>query len=220
MCFSATASFIAGVSLSTLGVATLKKASLKAEIPFAMIPLLFGVQQIIEGMLWLSFRFDAALLNVTMTYAFTLFSHVLWPIFVPFSIGLVETVVWRKKMIAVFQFIGIAVGLYLLYWIVRFPVTSEVNENMVYVSPHFYQVPVMALYLAATCVGSFFSSHKLINVFGALALLLAMVAYWFYTVAFFSVWCFFAAILSAVIYLHFLFGNARARSDKSIAGNA
>jgi len=64
MCFSATASFIAGVSLLVLGVATVKKAKRKAEIPFAMIPLLFGVQQIIEGMLWLSFRFDALLLNV------------------------------------------------------------------------------------------------------------------------------------------------------------
>lgn len=38
MCFSATASFIAGVSLSVLGVATVKKAKRKAEIPFAMIP--------------------------------------------------------------------------------------------------------------------------------------------------------------------------------------
>jgi len=65
-----------------------------------MIPLLFGVQQIIEGMLWLSFRFDAPLLNVIMTYVFTLFSHVLWPIFVPFSIGLMETVAWRKKVIS------------------------------------------------------------------------------------------------------------------------
>lgn len=220
MCFSATASFIVGVSLSALGVATLKKTEQRAEVLFAMIPLLFGVQQIIEGMLWLSFRFNAPLLNVSMTYAFTLFSHVLWPIFVPLSIGLVETVAWRKKVISAFQFIGIAVGLYLLYWIVRFPVTSEVDENIVYVSPHFYKVLVMALYLAATCVGSFFSSHKLINIFGALALLLFMVAYWFYTVAFFSVWCFFAAILSAVIYLHFLFGNARAGSGKPVAGNA
>ena len=42
MCFSATASFIAGVSLSVLGVATVKKVKRKAEIPFAMIPLLFG----------------------------------------------------------------------------------------------------------------------------------------------------------------------------------
>ena len=195
--------------MSALGVATVKKAERKAEIPFAMIPLLFGVQQIIEGMLWLSFRFDAPLLNVSMTYAFTLFSHVLWPIFVPFSIGLVETVAWRKKVILAFQFIGIAVGLYLLYWIIRFPVTSEVDEHIVYVSAHFYRVPVMVLYLAATCVGSFFSSHKIINIFGVLALLLFMVAYWVHAVAFFSIWCFFAAILSAVIYLHFTLGKQR-----------
>ncbi len=220
MCFSATASFIAGVSLSALGIVTVKKAERKTEVPFAMIPLLFGVQQIVEGMLWLSFRFDAPLLNMTTTYAFTLFSHVLWPIFVPFSIGLVETVAWRKKVILAFQLIGIAVGFYLLYLIVRFPVTSEVDEHIVYVSPHFYKVPVMVLYLAATCVGSFFSSHKLINIFGALALLLFMVAYWFHTVALLSIWCFFAAILSAVIYLHFLFGKAHAQGGKPIEGNA
>lgn len=210
MCFSATASFIAGVSLSILGVATLKMAERKAEIPFAMIPLLFGVQQIIEGVLWLSFRFDAPLLNVTMTYMFTMFSHVLWAVFVPLSIGLVETVAWRKEVIAAFQFIGIAVGSYLLYLIVKFPVTSEVNGHIVYVSPHFYKAPMMALYLAATCIGCLFSSHKIINIFGVLALLLFMVAYWFYTVAFFSVWCFFAAILSVVIYLHFKSGKERA----------
>ncbi len=209
MCFSATASFTAGVSLSVLGVAILQKAERKAEIPVAMIPLLFGVQQIIEGMLWLSFRFDAPLLNATMTYGFTLFSHVLWPMFVPFSIGLVETVAWRKKVIWAFQIIGIAVGLYLLYMVVKFPVTSEVDEHIVYVSPHFYQVPVMVLYLAATCVGAFFSSHKIIKIFGALALLLFMVAYWFHTVTFFSIWCFFAAILSAVIYLYFKSGKQR-----------
>jgi len=196
--------------LSAIGVLTLKKAEQKAEIPLAMIPLLFGIQQIIEGMLWLSFRLEAPLLNVTMTYAFTLFSHVLWPMYVPFAIGLVETVAWRKKAIWAFRVIGIAVGLYLLYWIVRFPVTSEVDEHIVYVSPHFIKVPMMMLYLAATCVSCFFSSHKLINLFGVLALLLFMVAYWVHSVAFFSIWCFFAAILSVVIYLHFKFGNERA----------
>lgn len=54
-----------------------------------------------------------------------------------------------------------------------------------YVSLYFNKVPVLVLYLAATCVGAFFSSHKIINIFGALAWLLFMVAYWFYTVAFF-----------------------------------
>lgn len=190
-------------------MATLKKAQRKVEVPFAMIPLLFGVQQIIEGMLWLSFRFDAPLLKVITTYAFTLFSHVLWPIFVPFAIGFLETVAWRKKVILAFQTTGIVVSLYLLYFIVRYPVISEVAEHIVYVSPHFNKVPVMVLYLAATCVGAFFSSHPIINIFGILALLLFLVAYWIHAVAFFSIWCFFAAILSAVIYLHFKFRHER-----------
>jgi hypothetical protein len=205
MCFSATASFIAGISLSAFGIVTLKKTESKKEIPFAMVPLLFGIQQLIEGTIWLSFQYDAPLLNETMTYVFSVFSHVLWPIFIPFSIGLLETVAWRKKVILVFQLMGIVVGLYLLYLIIKFPVTSVVDKNIVYLSPHYYQVPVMSLYLGATCIGALFSSHRMIIIFGVLALFLFMVAYWFYTVAFFSVWCFFAAILSAIIYLHFSF---------------
>jgi hypothetical protein len=209
MCFSATVSFIAGVSLSAIGVATVKKTQRKAEIPFAMIPLLFGIQQIVEGMLWLSFRFDAPLLNVTMTYLFTLFSHVLWPIYVPFAIGFMESIAWRKRVLSMFQITGIAVGLYLLYFIVRFPLTSEVHENMVYVLPYVKEHPVLEFYLAATCIAPMFSSHKIVNIFGVLALLLFMLAYWFYTVAFFSVWCFFAAILSVIIYLHVKIGKKR-----------
>jgi hypothetical protein len=212
MCFSAAASFIAGVSLSAVGVVTLQKVRNRAELPFATIPLLFGIQQLIEGMLWLSFRFDIALLNVTMTYLFVLFSHVLWPILVPFSIGLVETVPWRKKAILVFQIIGGAVGLYLLYFIIRFPITAEIQEHVLYVFPDFHKPFVLLLYVAATCVSGFFSSHRMIQVFGVLALLLFMLSYWFYMVAFFSVWCFFSALLSVVIYLHFRYGDARAAS--------
>lgn len=203
MCFSATASFVAGVGLSCAGVATLRKARRKAEIPFAMIPLLFGVQQVIEGMLWLSFRFDAVLLTDITTYAFSLFSHVLWPIFVPFSILLLETVSWRIKVIAGFQVIGLVIGLYLLYFIVKFPVTAEENENIVYISPHFYQIPAIIFYVAATCIGSLFSSHRIVNVFGLSAFFLFAIAYWFYAVALFSVWCFFSAVLSFIIYFYF-----------------
>ncbi|MFZ3139053.1 DUF6629 family protein [Polaromonas sp.] len=208
MCFSATASFIAGTALSVLGVATLRATRRKAEIPFAAIPLLFGLQQIVEGTLWLSFSFDAPQLNVAMTYLFSIFSHVLWPMFVPFSIGLLEAVPSRRKMIWGFQGVGLLVGLYLLYMIVKFPVTSAAAANIVYVSPHFYKLPVMLLYLAATCVSCFFSSHTTIRIFGALALLLFLLAYGFFAVALFSVWCFFAAVLSVIIYVHFRSGRA------------
>ena len=56
MCFSATASFTAGSVLSAVGIATIMKAERKSEVPFAMIPLLFGVQQFIEGVVWLTLR--------------------------------------------------------------------------------------------------------------------------------------------------------------------
>jgi hypothetical protein len=204
MCFSATASFIAGTGLTVLGVATLRATQRKAEIPFAAIPLLFGFQQIVEGVLWLSFKFDAPELNMVMTYLFSMFSHVLWPMYVPFSIGVLETVPWRRKVIWGFQTIGVAVGLYLFYLIVKFPVTAEVATNIVYVSPHFYQLPVMFLYVAATCVSCFFSGDATIRLFGVLALLFFGIAYAFFVIALFSVWCYFSAILSSIIYLHFV----------------
>ena len=205
MCFSATASFVAGSALSVVGVVTIAKAKRKAQIPFAMIPLLFGIQQIAEGFIWLSFRFNTLWLNTTMTYAYSMFSHVLWPIFVPLAVGLLETVPWRKKVISIFQFMGIAVSLYLLYFLVKFPITSQVvNKSIVYDSPHFYLIPVLIFYFAATCISSFFSSHKIINVFGITALLSAAVVYLFYAPSFVSRWCFSAAILSVMILLYFI----------------
>ena len=171
MCFSATASFIAGGVLSAVGVVTLNKTEKKSDIPFAYIPLLFGIQQITEGVIWLTFHRHAPGLNVVMTFIYSIFSHVLWPFFVPLSLMLLEVVPWRKKVMFTLLIAGSVVGLYLFYNLFAFPITSRVeNPHIVYFSPHFYIYTVMAFYVAATCV---------------------------------SVWCFFAAILSIIIYGYF-----------------
>ncbi|MDP3244975.1 MAG: hypothetical protein Q8M83_04980, partial [bacterium] len=205
MCFSASASFIAGSALSVVGAVAITKTKRRAEILFAMIPLLFGIQQIAEGFIWVSFRFDALSLNIVMTYIYSLFSHVLWPIFVPLAVGLLEVVPWRKKALSIFQFVGIAVSVYFLYFIVKFPIASQVvSKSIAYNSPHLYIIPVMIFYFAATCISSLFSSHKIINVFGITALLFAALVYRFYALSFVSVWCFSAAILSIMILLYFI----------------
>jgi len=203
MCFSATASFVAGGMLTVIGVVTVKLAANRKELPFAAVPLLFGVQQIIEGLLWLSFDYDIAQLKVISTYMFTMFSHVLWPVYIPFSVWSIERNLWRRKVMQGFQVVGIGVGVYLFVLIATLPLSAVADEHIIYVSPHFYEWAVMILYIASTCLVSLFSSHSLIRLFGVLALLLFMVAYYFYTAAFFSVWCFFAAILSSIIYLFF-----------------
>ena len=60
----------------------------------------------------------------------------------------------------------------------------------------------MTLYLLATAVSPLLSTHRMVVAFGALALLSFGAAYAFYATWFISVWCFFAALLSAVVYLH------------------
>lgn len=206
MCFSATASFVAGTALCAIGVAALRNTKARTEVPFAMIPLLFGIQQLTEGLIWLSFTYDVPILKQTMTYVYSGFSHVLWPIYVPLAMGVMEAVRWRKKAIFAFGVVGIVVSLYLLYFMVATPMVAEVvGSHIVYDSPHFYLIPVMIFYLAATCVSCFFSSHGFVKLFGGLMLSSFVGAYIVHVMALVSIWCFFAAILSLLIYVHLRF---------------
>lgn len=206
MCFSAPASFIAGTALTAIGFAALRKTEARSEIPFAMIPLLFGIQQLTEGVIWLTFSYDTPILKQTMTYVYSGFSHVLWPIYVPLAMGLMEAVQWRRKVFLVFGIVGVTVGLYLLYYIVATPMIAEVvGSHIVYNSPHFYLIPVMIFYLAATCVSCFFSSHGFVKLFGTLMLLSFVASYLVHVMALVSIWCFFAAVLSVLVYVHLRF---------------
>ena len=187
-----------------MGGLTLRKSRGKLELPIALVPLLFGVQQFTEGFVWLSLRDDLPLVESWATYIYSMFSHVLWPIFVPFAILLVETGRSRRRAIRVFLALGLGVGLYLLYFIVRFPVTARIyNRSIFYDSPHFFIGGVLVVYFLATCISGLFSSHRCINVFGVAAFVLAIAAYEVSVKTFVSVWCFFAAVLSLLVYVHF-----------------
>jgi hypothetical protein len=205
MCFSATASFTAGAFLLGIGTLTLRAVRSPREFPFAAIPLLFAVQQLIEGVIWLTFSREAPLLNVLMTYAYSFFSHVLWPIYVPLAVLLIEPPGWRRQALVAFLVAGLGVGLYLLVMLIAFPVVSRpTGQHVEYVSPHFFVAVAMTLYLLSTSVSLVLSTHRIVRLFGALALVSFGIAYAFYAVWFISVWCLFAALLSAVVYLHFV----------------
>ena len=193
--------------MTALGVVTVKRAKTRAELPFSTLPLLFGIQQLVEGVLWLSIQHDMAPLKTFTTYIFTMFSHLVWPIYVPYAIALMEPAQtikpWRSNAMWACRFSGIVAAVLLLALVATQPLTAVVDRHIIYVTPFFYDWPVLVLYIAATCVAAFFSSHPLIRVFGLMVLAFFFVSYWFYTEAFFSVWCFFAAIISLVIYMHF-----------------
>ena len=204
MCFSATASFTAGATLSVVGLLTVRQSQGRRELPLAVVPLLFGVQQLTEGVLWVSLDRGLSQAQDWSTYVYTLFSHVLWPIFVPFAVLLVEATPSRRRALLGFLAAGLAVGLYLLFFLIRLPVTATVKENSIrYETPHFYIAAVLVTYLLATCASPMVSSHRWINIFGMLALVFAGVAAAVSMATFVSVWCFYAAILSLILLRHF-----------------
>ena len=210
MCFSATASFSAGAALLGLGALTLRSAGRPRELMFAAIPLLFAIQQLTEGVIWLTFRYDAPQINLVMTPVYAFFSHVLWPAWIPLAVLLMEAPGRRHRVLLTFVGAGVAVGAYLLYVLVAFPAVSRpTGQHIEYLSPHFFAAEVMTLYLLATTVSPLLSTHGVVKVFGALALLSFGAAYYFYTTWFISVWCFFAAVLSSTILFHFAMRRAK-----------
>lgn len=212
MCFSATASFGAGTVLLGIGVLTWRSAQQPAEWPFAAIPLLFALQQFIEGSIWLSFGGGWASLNAWMTDAYGFFSHVLWPVFVPLAVLLIEPRGARRHAQAVLLAAGVVAGGGLLWSIAAGGIASRpAGHHIEYIVPHGYSEMTMTLYLLSTGVSMLMSSHRTVRLFGLLALLSFGVAYAVYTTWFVSVWCYFAALLSTVVLFHF---HAKSRSLK------
>jgi hypothetical protein len=203
MCFSPIASFAASAALGAAGAGSVAKTARKSEIPFASIPLLFGAQQLTEGIVWLTFGSQA--LQSVATFAYLLFSHVLWPVYIPLAVWCMETVRWRRILLLPFIAVGAVVGAYFLYYLFVDSVMPEIVNNCIaYNGDHFYRTFVLSPYSVATCASCLFSSHRFVNVFGVLTFLAAIVSYRFFQANFVSVWCFFSAILSALILWYFL----------------
>lgn len=218
MCFSATASFVAGAGLSAAGAATIRKTKKKSEIPFASIPLLFGIQQAIEGVVWLTFSYHVPLIHALATYGVAFFAYAFWPMFMPFAVRLLEKDAKRKKALSVFQCIGLVVGMYIAYYMITSGVTSAVtHESIRYHFDQPFGYYAFVLYMIAGCGSCFVSSQKIVNLFGMLLVLSLGVTYFFYSTYIVSIWCLFAAILSVVVYLYFVHAPKKKRMTSSLS---
>lgn len=76
MCFSAGASFSAGAVLAVIGAASLKQVQRPSQIAFASIPMLFSIQQVAEGVLWVTLPDPSAITTQHVaTYMFLFFAQ-------------------------------------------------------------------------------------------------------------------------------------------------
>lgn len=205
MCFSAGASFGAGVVLTVIGVASIKKAKSPSQIPFASIPLIFGVQQITEGFLWLALlNPEYSSLSQVAMYNFLFFAQVVWPAWVPFSILALEPKENRRLVSKVLAGIGAAVSFYLGFCLINYPVEASIIGNHIsyqekFPSPMRFYVGV--LYFISTLAPTFYSRIRRMWMMGTTVIVSYIITAVFYTGYIISVWCFFASIISIAIYV-------------------
>src|SRR5689334_14768384 len=100
MCFSAQASFAASATLIAISALCFKKARTFEQKLLAACPLLFGIQQFLEGIVWMTLQRSEthSSLHAVGVYGFLTFAYMFWPIYVPYMAYRLEHNPLRKKI--------------------------------------------------------------------------------------------------------------------------
>jgi hypothetical protein len=203
MCFSASASFGASVVLGIAGVMSVKKAEKPSQLFFASIPLIFAAQQFIEGWIWIalnhSLHWDFIPINL-----FLIIAQVLWPVWIPLSLMLIENQEGHKKVLALFLAFGVVLGMYLTWCLIFYKVDAYITYYHIHYELYFpqkYNTPVGTIYFLATVVPPFLSTQKRMMLIGTFNFISFAIASVFYQDHIISVWCFFAALISWQVFL-------------------
>jgi hypothetical protein len=216
ICFSATVSFGSGFALLAIGAVTIRNARKAVEVPYAAIPLLFAVQQLVEGGLWQNLPAQTCTTHA-LTIGYLLFSNVLWPVYVPAAVWLLEPRPGQRRKIAWAAAGGAAVAVFFVAAIITHPVTAAIKGmHIAYHIPHHHDAIAVAVYAVATCAAPLLSSHKMVRLFGIVLIGSMIIASILYLQWFASVWCFFAALLSVFVLLYFS-GRDRSPIENSYA---
>jgi hypothetical protein len=204
MCFSAGASFAGGAIITAIGIATVKKVRKPEQKLFSTIPLIFGLQQISEGFVWVALQNPGNQVMLTISgYLFLLAAVVIWPTIVPLSVLKMEQKPSRRRFLKACLVAGIITSLYYGTGMIIHNIEPEIsNHHIKYINdfPRSLVIPVFILYLLATLIPLYISSIKKMYLFAILATLSLLITGIFFKEYMTSVWCFFAAFISIAIY--------------------
>lgn len=227
MCFSATASFTAAAILIPAGHYAIRCAR---DIDpkwtlLAAFPVIFGIQQVLEGLLWIGLNSDHKTLAALAARGFLFFSHLVWPVLAPLSIYWLERSSPRSRTLLGLTIVGGVFGLSIFLPVLLFDgwvATKEVQYSIQYKIKLIYDGilshGVLRAGYAFIILSPFLLASDLkVRLFGAVIAASMIAAAMFYEMTFISVWCFFAAILSlyVVFMLEHVRRNAHLQDEKA-----
>jgi hypothetical protein len=207
MCFSAGGSFALAGVLTVVGTASIVQNQSPPFRMFAAVPLLFAAQQGAEGVVWLTMANpEASSPHRTAVMAYLGVALVLWPTYLPVCLWRVEREPARRRLLAMMAAVGLAVALAAWISLARWPPVASIAGHSIHYEWTGGRTPVVYLlllvaYVIPTMLPFFASTVQLTRQIGFTLLASLLVTALVEREGLTSVWCFFAAILSAQILL-------------------
>jgi hypothetical protein len=198
MCFSAPASYIASGGLAIVGVDSLRRANKKQKM-FAAIPVLFAIQQFFEGYQWTSLVSGS--MSDMSAYVFIFFALLFWPIYLPITVFVLDEK--RRNVLRWMIIFGIILVAYFLNFVFISPLEARIVSNSIqYNTDNLFGIFSTIPYLIIVCGSFLLSSKDPLRWFGVALLTSAVGSEILYLNTFTSVWCYFSALLSSIIYFY------------------
>jgi hypothetical protein len=211
VCFSPQGDLVGGLVVTAIGVDACRHLRGRStQTLLAGLPLLLGVHQLIESLVWWSLEGDVPhSIGRLAMWAYLAIAMVVVPIIVPVAILRLEPTARRRWRIAPFVALGVIVGAVLLVQMVRGPVTvTRGSYHLAYSIGLHNGVPIVGLYILATCGALLLSGYKHIVVLGLANLVAVVILARLTADGFASLWCFYAALVSGAISLHLRYAKA------------
>lgn len=204
MCFSPQADLVGGIAVTAIGIDALRHVAHRAELALGALPVLFGVHQLVETLVWWHLQGHVGeAVGTVATWAYLVIALVVLPPYVPLAIRAVEPTPARRALIVPFVLIGGAVAATLLVAMVRHGVSASVDtRHLVYHVVVPYPVVLVPAYVVATCGSLLASGYRHTVLFGAVNLPVVAALAVAERNGLASLWCAWAAVTSLIIAAH------------------
>ena len=200
-----TADLVVGTALVPVAVLSLREVRHRRELPFAALPAVFAVHQLLEVAVWAGLDGDvsAGIANLAMR-AYLFIAWPLLPIYLPLALLMLEPRGFRLRVVP-FVALGSVVSVYLAYVVLANPVEIIRHPyGLEYATVVQHPVVWAVLYIVAVIGPPMLSGYRSIFAFGVLNLVGLLLVAVFYAQEFASLWCIFAAVSSILILVHMI----------------
>jgi hypothetical protein len=199
MCFSASMDLTAGMLVTGLGVDALSHVTKREQRPLAALPLLLGVHQLVETVVW--WRVDgqaSAQASAVAVFVYLLIALGIVPLLVPYAFLRLKLTPPAIGWICLGA--GVASMGLDLWGMGHGPMTAHRDGHHLAYDPSMpYSQIGLPLYVFATCLPAILARSNLIRLFGVMNLIVVSILAALAQSGVISLWCVWAAATSFLI---------------------